>query len=340
VSGFADIRGHARIIESLRRAMQRGTVAHAYLFTGPPGVGKHTVARTFAAALNCLDRPDDACGACRSCRKMAQGNHPDFHEIAKLEDKKFILIEQIRELIKTLQYAPYEGRVKVCLIADAEQMNPEAANALLKTLEEPNARTAIILTSSAAHQLLPTVVSRCQTLRFGLLAEEEVRAWVAANMSAGEEDAALIAALAEGSVGRAATLDVEFLRGPRLALFDALAGARPNDVAAALALAEKMLETDPGLVDAVELLAGFVRDAAAWRATGDSRRLRNRDAQAAVAQYAGRMTIDALARKIRSLARARRLVERNIAKPAIAAGLCVELLSPAPTDFAKGRLPR
>ncbi len=340
MSGFADLRGHERVVDGLRRAMQRGAVAHAYLFAGPPGVGKRTVARTFAAALNCLDRPDDACGVCRSCRKMAQGNHPDFHEIARAEDKTAILIEQVRELIKTLQYAPYEGRVKVCLIAGAEQLNEAAANALLKTLEEPNARTTLVLTSSAPQQLLPTVVSRCQTLRFGLLTEDQVRAWVVEHLGVGEEDAALIAALAEGSLGRAAALDLEFLRGPRLALFQALAATPADSVAAALALADRLLEVDPGLTRGIELLAGFVRDAVAWNAAGDPRRLRNRDAHDAVAQYAGRMTIAALTRKIRSLARARRLVERNVAKPAVAAGLCLDLASPTPTGFTKGRLPR
>jgi DNA polymerase-3 subunit delta' len=271
---------------------------------------------------------------------MAQGNHPDFVEIVKAEDKTAILIEQVRELGRSLQYAPYEGRFKVCVFDDAEQMTTEAANALLKTLEEPGPQRVFVLVTPSPHLLPPTVVSRCQTLRFGLLPDELVRAWAAGRLALEDADLDLVAALAEGSVGQAAAMDVAFLRGPRLALLQELSAAAANDATAALALAEHLLEIDPNLRLGLDLLAGFVRDAVVWRLTGDARRLRNRDAVEAVAAYAGRMTIDALSRKIRALAQARRLNERNVAKPAIAAGLCLDLVAPGPTAFAKGRLPR
>jgi DNA polymerase-3 subunit delta' len=171
------------------------------------------------------------------------------------------------------------------------------------------------------------------------LPDEQVRAWVASSMNVGEDDAALIALLADGSIGRAASLDLEYLRGARLTLFTDLAAAPANDTVAALALAERLLEVDPELRQGLDLLGSFVRDAVVWRLEGE-RRVRNRDVLPLIESYAGRMTTTNLSRKIRSLTQAKRLVERNVAKTAVAAGLCVDLLSPQPTAFTRGRLPR
>jgi len=340
MSGFADILGHEKPIGMLRQAIRQGKVAHAYLFAGPAGVGKHTVARTFAAALNCLSLPDDACGACRSCRKLLDGNHPDFFEMVKQEDKNNLLIEQAREVIKKAQYAPYESRFKIFIIDGAEQLTVEAANALLKTLEEPNDRTVFMLLTPAPHQLLPTVVSRCQTVRFGLVPDELVEAYVREHLQLAEPDVRLTALLAGGAPGRAAALDLTFLKGPRLSLFEGLAQAEAADTTAGLAWGEQLLETAADLRDGIELLAAFLRDAVVWRLTGDERRLRHRDALPHIERYAGRMTTAQLSAKIGALVYARRLVERNVNKAAIAAGLGIELLSPTPTEFAEGRLPR
>jgi len=340
MSGFGDIIGHRRTIGVLRNAMRQGKVAHAYLFAGPPGIGKYTVARTFAAALNCQTLPDDACGVCPSCRKFAAGNHPDFVAGTRRDDKTVIVIEQIREVIHSAQYAPFEGKFKVYLIDGAEQLNTEAANALLKTLVEPNARTVFVLVTPASHLLLPTVVSRCQTLRFGLLEDSQIRAWLDQQGEWPPEDAALLARLAEGSIGRATALDLDFIRGPRLSLFQDLAAAAPDDAAAAVLLGDRLSAAAPDLRDGLELLAGFVRDALIWRISGDAERVRNRDALEAIQRYAARLPLAALGAKIRSLVQARRLIERNVNKSAIVGGLCLDLIATAPTSFAEGRLPR
>lgn len=340
MTGFADIIGHAGNLKVLRQAMSSGKVAHAYLFAGPAGVGKRTVAQAFAAALNCTTRGDDACGVCSSCHKLAGGNHPDIIQVEKSPDSRYYKIERIREVIKSAQHSPYESAYKVFLLDDAQEMTVEAANAMLKTLEEPGAGIVFLLISSVPHQLPRTVVSRCQMLRFGLLPDDAVRGWASANLQVDDGEADLIAGLADGSLGRAAELDLDFLRGPRRELFAGLATEHPDRTPTAIGAAETLLNLSPNLLDGIELLTGFVRDAVIWRLTGEVGRIRNRDALECVQRFAEQQTSASLTKKFHALVQARRLVERNVAKQVIATGLCLDLLTNGPTEFTDGRLPR
>ncbi len=156
--------GHERQTTLLRRAIASDRVGGGYLFAGVPGLGKKTVAAAFAAALNCLASADDACGACGSCRRAADGNHPDIAFIRP--DGATLRIAQIRELQRLISLRPSEGRYKVYVVTDAEKMRPEAANALLKTLEEPPGSGVLVLTTRSIDVMLPTIRSRCQELRF------------------------------------------------------------------------------------------------------------------------------------------------------------------------------
>ncbi|HRZ87475.1 MAG TPA: DNA polymerase III subunit delta', partial [bacterium] len=163
---FKDVIGHKTIVAQLKNAVSSGRVGNAYLFSGPTGIGKKTVAAQFAKALNCLKNDPDGCGECESCRKADASSHPDVKWCGPAGASRSIKIESVRELIRNAGMKPYEGRRKVFVLAEAETLNPASGNALLKTLEEPPADTVFILTTSHKDALLPTIRSRCQTVEF------------------------------------------------------------------------------------------------------------------------------------------------------------------------------
>ncbi|MEJ2428974.1 MAG: DNA polymerase III subunit delta', partial [Deltaproteobacteria bacterium] len=142
---FSEIIGQTKIIRLLRRALTQDLLPHAFLFTGAEGVGKKSTALTLAKVVNCQDRASgDCCDQCISCRKAASGNHPDINLIER--EGPFIKIEQIRALKHRLRFKPLEGRYRVTVLGDSQHLKTEAANALLKVLEEPPANKLIILT--------------------------------------------------------------------------------------------------------------------------------------------------------------------------------------------------
>jgi len=163
---WRNIVGHESLIGTLRTFVLTGKLPHALLFAGPAGVGKTMVAREFFKAVNCLDSPGDACDACRSCVKMDSGSHPDFIMVGPSDNRTVITIEHIRGVISEVSLKPFEARFRFVVIEPAERMNNPAANALLKTLEEPPGATLIVLVTHNPILLLPTIVSRCQVLRF------------------------------------------------------------------------------------------------------------------------------------------------------------------------------
>ncbi len=187
----------------ISRSLLTDRLAHAYLFRGPEGVGKQLFARGLAAAVNCKKSNGlSACGTCSSCRKNAAGVHPDFVHVSP--DKGAIKIGQVREFIKKLSFAPYEARMRVVLIEDVHTMRQEAANCLLKTLEEPPEKNLLILTADSAGKLLQTIISRCQTIPFhGLTIQETTEILSRKDPEIDSATATLLARLAEGSPGKA-----------------------------------------------------------------------------------------------------------------------------------------
>lgn len=202
-----DVVGHEHSIDILRRTLAAQQVRHAYLLAGPPRIGKSLLAQRFAQTLLCLGSPDaqvapmNPCNVCLSCRKVLHGNHPDVHIIEKAPDKQFILIEQIRALQSSSARKTLEGRRNVFIILNAHEMNPQAANCLLKTLEEPEQDVVLLLTVPDTSLLLPTILSRVQLIPMQLLTTPQIQCALIEHWDVNPQEAELIAALAAGRMG-------------------------------------------------------------------------------------------------------------------------------------------
>ena len=166
--------GQDKILALLKRSLKERNIAHAYLFVGPHHVGKRTLALNLAQALNCDDLEQPPCGQCRSCLRIAAGKHADVI-FSGLDSKTEIGIDDMRELQRAANLPPYEGKSKVLIIDDAEYMSSEAANSLLKTLEEPPPSITWLLLASEERRLLPTIISRCQRLELKPVPVEQTR---------------------------------------------------------------------------------------------------------------------------------------------------------------------
>ena len=199
---FSRIIGQEKAKRFLENVMRRKRVPHAYLFTGISGIGKTSAAKAFTMRLNCHAPSGlDGCGVCPSCRKILNGNFPDFVSIEP--DGQKIKIEQIRELNRSLGYAPFSGGYRVCVIHRAEAMTGEAGNSFLKTLEEPPAGNIFVLNATEPRDLLPTIVSRCQRVSFMPLKAGEITRQLNKETNLDGPSVSILARAADGSLGRA-----------------------------------------------------------------------------------------------------------------------------------------
>ncbi len=282
--GLSSIRGQDRAIGTLGHAMKQGRLHHAYRFEGPGGVGKELTALCVARLLNC-ETPGiheirteghetvavpDFCARCRSCRKIEAGNHPDVKLLFAEKGKASISIAQIRELFGFVVYPPSEGKVKAIIVRDADRITEEAANALLKMLEEPPPRTHFFLVTARPHSMLHTITSRSVPVRFAPLGPADMKAVLAGIVGVEQEPGQLdaVIALSGGSVSSALShLSAEWAEVIELVVrmdeaFDRGTAAMVtllDDVAISRASAETLLT----------FLEMFYRDVAWLGVTGD-----------------------------------------------------------------------
>lgn len=288
---FREIRGQERAVAQLRRAWAVARLSQAYCFAGPPGVGKRTTALALAQAVNCLaplaggeaEGPGDACGVCVPCRKIARGEHPDV-TLVQPEEKTVITIDQIRELRVRAGLRAYEGKAKMWIVDPADLMQEPAANAFLKTLEEPSGVSLFVLVTATPSALLPTIRSRCQGVRFDPLGEEPLRE-ILLGHGRTPEQAAAAAALAGGSAERALALDVAGERALRDRIVSETWGAL-GSLPGILAQAERLAGDRAGFEAALEALAGVSRDVAVAKVGGGAVALLPPDRRAAAEQLA------------------------------------------------------
>jgi DNA polymerase-3 subunit delta' len=301
--------GHKWATEFLKRTLQTGRVPHALLLVGPPQVGKRTMALAYAQALNCLgDAPP--CGTCLACRKIAHGNHPDVRLFD--ETGASIKIEQIRALQRELALSSVEGRWRVVILADFERATPQAANALLKTLEEPARQVVLILTTSEPALLLPTIVSRCQVLPLRPLPRKQVQNALVERWGGEKAQAELLARLSGGRLGWA----VDALTEPRTLearakWLDELQALLQQGPVERFRYAQQLSKDQAATRDALTLWLSWWRDV--WLAAGGCQEgLSNLDRLAALQESASRYGQRGAHKAMLALRGALWQIERNV----------------------------
>ena len=304
-----EIIGHDQNIKALQGALASGRVAHAYLFSGPRGVGKLTAATAFARALVC-SRPaeGDGCGECADCGRVDQGSHPEVRIIRP--QGATVKIAQVREMVAGVQFGPAAGRWTVRIVEEAGAMTAEAANSLLKTLEEPLPGVVFVLVTTRPQALLSTILSRCQHLYFQPLQKQQVVRGLAGLTGAGGEEAQLAASLAGGSLGKALDLlsGGLSLRDRALGLVQGLAAAGLEE---AMGLAAELSAARDDLPSLLDLMVLWFRDILLYNETGNPGHLINSDRQGEIGDLAGNYTTGRLLEMISATELAKGRIEAS-----------------------------
>jgi len=287
---FATIIGHEKQIGFLKEMIRQRRLPHALLFFGPEGVGKRQVAFAFAQAVNCPEFHEDTCGKCQSCRKIAHNCHPDV--VALKPVGQFIKIQAIRELKGQTRFKPWEGGKRVILIDEAHKMNEEAANALLKLLEEPPADNIFLLVTSRADKIPATILSRCQQVRFSPLTEENLRDYLKKECSLDDKEAKFIAAASGGSIAKAREICEEGYLKTRKDLKELLLTLRGATRGERLCQIHRLGEDQEGIRKTLEIMMTFMRDILVYKETGRGINLINRDWESAVEIFSRDLSVE------------------------------------------------
>ncbi len=302
------IKAQEKAIDILKKSVHESRVANAYLFLGPGGVGKHSAAKEYAKLLNCTSKEDDNCGKCAACLKIEKGIHPDIFVILPEDGRNIISIDKIRALSARLSLKQFEARYKVVLI-DAQDLNEEASNALLKILEEPGADTVFILIAVSASVLLDTIVSRCQIVRFRPLSRHDVVEVLRTDFDLNEKEAGFLADLSGLNIKRALSLRGEGTLVWKNNIIDEFASSMPllNSGDKSIVNLTRDMQRD-----AMDILLSFYRDVLVYKYTKDTGLLMNIDRQEAVLEFARIKETASLNAAIGYIEAAKAFLEANV----------------------------
>ena len=321
-----DLIGHEWAVDMLKKHVINGTTRHAYLFCGPPGLGRRTLALRFAQALNCTT-PSDAgipCGTCRDCKGIVSMQHADLSIVQAESEGGTMKVDQIRDMRKTMILKPYMSKFRVAIFLRFHEANDNAANALLKTLEEAPSYAVLILTADTPEQLLPTIVSRCEVLRLRSSSIDDVRKDLESNGVDGEQ-ARLVAHISGGRPGYARRLTEE----------DSLLDAREerlNDLLTLLSAsrvekfsyADKLSKDKDSMRQAITFWLSYWRDVM-LRTVQAETTLVNIDRNMEIEDLAGKMDLSSSRKAVTDLEIALEKLDRNVNPRLLAEVLLLDL---------------
>ena len=313
MAGFTEIIGHNQIVDHLKNAIRMGKVSHAYILNGESNAGKMMLAEAFAMALQCEAETDEPCMNCRSCHHAAEHNQPDIIYLTH-EKPNVISVDDIRhQLNNDIVIKPYSSKYKIYIVDEAEKMNTQAQNALLKTIEEPPAYGVILLLTTNADAFLPTILSRCITLNLKSVNEDLIKDYLMKKYQIPDYQADVCAAFAQGNVGKAIQL--------------ASSGEFNELKAAALSLVKKIEDMDlyelngcikqindfkPKIGEYFDLLTLWYRDVLYMKATNDVNNLIFKDEVYDIKKQAAKCSYEGIEAILQAIEQSRVRLNANV----------------------------
>lgn len=313
MAGFKDIVGHEQIIEHLKTAIEMGKVSHAYILNGPDLSGKMMIAEAFARALLCEKQDPDGCGECRSCRQSDDRNNPDIIYV-KHDKSNTISVDDIRtQLNNDIVIKPYSNQYKIYIVDEAEKMNQQAQNALLKTIEEPPAYAVIMLLTTNADSFLQTIRSRCITLNLKSVKNDVIKSYLMTEKKIPDYQADVCAAFAQGVVGKAIKLassdDFNELKESALSLIKRLDDIDLYEMGEAI---KQISDYKLQVQDYFDLITVWYRDVLYMKATNDVNGLIFKDEVYDIKKQASKHSYHGIETIIEALDKAKLRINANV----------------------------
>lgn len=313
MNGFGEIIGHKDIVKHLTNAIETNRVSHAYILNGEKGSGKKAVARTFAMALNCENGGDVPCGKCHSCLQAIHKNHPDITEVTHDKPDSLSVDDIRKQVVEDVQTRPYSSPYKVYIIPDGEKMTQQAQNALLKTIEEPPSYVVILILTTNASALLPTILSRCVMLHMKPVSDEQVRAYLMEHAQIPDYQADICVAFAQGNIGKAIQLATsENFGAIKAAAVHLLTHIEDMDISEIIGAVKAVSEFKVDIRDYLDILAVWYRDVLYFKATNDANGIIFRENLRAIQQQTTRISYEGVEAILQGIQRAKDRLSANV----------------------------
>jgi DNA polymerase-3 subunit delta' len=310
---FKSVVGHEQIIEHMSAALKNKKVSHAYIFEGPNGSGKNLLAKVFATALECEAGYGDACGMCRSCHQMDTGNQPDVRWITH-EKTSAISVDDVRTQINAdMAIKPYSSRYKIYIVDEAEKLNEQAQNALLKTIEEPPEYGIIMLLTNNMEALLPTILSRCISFHLKPVDNYKIVDFLEKEYGVPDYQAHICAAFSQGVVGRAVDMAVsESFNDLQYHVLNIVKNIHDMDIYEVIETVRHLNNYKTNINDVIDMMMVWYRDALILKVTTDANLIVYKDEYRFLMEQAERSSYEGLNNIIQALEKAKTRLAANV----------------------------